>query len=211
MKFDKWAYAAVLVFFAAALTFTAIILIPEGKSSKDIDIKSQFEDFDEGEIIRIERRIPPPETFEMPCFLLIPKINLEVEVRAGSSSEEIVYETLAKGPIHIYETAFPGQAGNCVISGHRTTFTRPFNRIDELESGDALFLENPRGKYEYSVYGSFLINPAEDVTQQTIDKKLTLTTCHPEGSATHRLVVRADFVAFYPSSQNDIGQSQEND
>lgn len=140
----------------------------------------------------------PPLSFETPAYIRIPVIEVDEEVREGSDNEEELYASLELGPIHLPHTGFPGWSGNCVISGHRTTFTRPFNRLDELKAGDSVFIENPRGIYEYQVYEVLFIDPAQNVTLQTEDPVLTLTTCAPEGDATQRLVVRASLKDFIP-------------
>jgi sortase A len=110
------------------------------------------------------------------------------------------------GPIHLTHTGFPGWPGNCVISGHRTTKTRPFNRLDELVAGDIIYIQNPRGVYEYHVTELRYIDPSENVTIQTEDPVLTLTTCAPEGDATMRLVVRASLAGFTPVEEMEAGQ-----
>lgn len=140
----------------------------------------------------------PPLSFETPAFISIPAVDMEEEVREGSDDEEELYEILALGPIHLPHTGFPGWPGNCVISGHRTTKTRPFNRLDELKPGDAVFIRNPRGVYEYRVTELRHIDPSENVTLYTENPTLTLTTCAPEGDATLRLVVRATLEGFVP-------------
>ncbi len=140
----------------------------------------------------------PPLTFETPAYIRIPAIGVDEEVREGDDNDEIMYATLAQGPIHVTHTGFPGQKGNCVISGHRTTCTRPFNRLDELKAGDVIVIDNPRGHYEYAVYDVYAIDPAENVTLTTDEPIITLTTCHPEYYATQRLVVRGTLTGFTP-------------
>jgi LPXTG-site transpeptidase (sortase) family protein len=140
----------------------------------------------------------PPLSFETPAFISIPSIGVDEEVREGSDDEDELYRLLAQGPIHLPHTGFPGQPGNCVISGHRTTYPRPFNRLDELKPGDSIFIRNPRGIYEYRVYQARYADPAENVTLQTEEPVLTLTTCAPEGRSTQRLVIRASLAAFTP-------------
>lgn len=140
----------------------------------------------------------PPLSFETPAHIRIPAITVDEEVREGSDNEGELNAIMALGPIHLTHTGFPGWPGNCVISGHRTTKTRPFNRLDELEAGDSIFIQNPRGTYEYRVNEVFYIDPVENVTLQTGDPILTLTTCAPEGDATQRLVVRASLEDFVP-------------
>ena len=39
---------------------------------------------------------------------------------------------LREGPGHWPETPFPGQGGNFVVSGHRTTYGAPFRKLDKL-------------------------------------------------------------------------------
>ncbi len=104
----------------------------------------------------------------------------------------------AWGPFTSPIPGSPVSQGNCVISGHRTTKTRPFNRLDELKAGDVISIDNPRGHYEYTVYSVYTIDPAEDVTLPTDESIITLTTCHPEGNATQRLVVRGALSSFTP-------------
>ena len=43
--------------------------------------------------------------------------------------EGVERKDLRKGPGHYPGTALPGQVGNFVVSGHRTTYSAPFNRL----------------------------------------------------------------------------------
>src|SRR5665648_158035 len=63
-----------------------------------------------------------------PAKLTIPKINVEWITNEGSDVPD-----LKKGPGHIPQTPLPGEPGRCTLSGHRTTYGAPFNRIDELK------------------------------------------------------------------------------
>lgn len=140
-----------------------------------------------------------PLSFETPAHIRIPAVEIDEEVREGSDDEEELYALLALGPVHLTHTGFPGWPGNCVISGHRTTRTRPFNRLDELRPGDVIYIHNPRGTHAYAVSELRYIDPGENVTLQTIAPVLTLTTCAPEGLATLRLVVRAELKESAPA------------
>ena len=114
--------------------------------------------------------------------------------------EGVSHADLKKGPGHFPGTDLPGQLGNVVISGHRTTYGAPFNRLDELNKGDAIVLETRTAFYTYSVLRIFVVKPsAIGVTYHVPDhpnaiptqRLLTLTTCNPKYSAKTRLVVRA--------------------
>lgn len=145
----------------------------------------------------------PPLSFETPAYIRIPVVEIDEEVREGSDDEEELYTILSMGPVHLTHTGFPGWPGNCVISGHRTTKTKPFNRLDELEPGNAIYIQNPRGIYLYEVSELRYIDPSENVTLQTEEPVLTLTTCAPEGDATLRLVVRAELKGFTPIEETE--------
>jgi sortase A len=114
--------------------------------------------------------------------------------------EGVSHEDLKKGPGHFPGTNLPGQLGNVVISGHRTTYGAPFNRLDELHTGDPIVLETRTMFFTYSVQRIFVVKPsAIGVTYPVPDhpgavptqRLLTLTTCNPKYSARTRLIVRA--------------------
>jgi sortase A len=114
--------------------------------------------------------------------------------------EGVSHDDLKKGPGHFPGTALPGQLGNLVISGHRTTYGAPFNRLDELHAGDAIVVETRTEFFTYTVQRLFVVKPsAIGVTYPVPDHRgvaptqrlLTLTTCNPKYSAKTRLIVRA--------------------
>ena len=111
---------------------------------------------------------------------------------------------LKKGPGHMPGTAMPGQLGNVVLSGHRTTYGAPFARVDELRPGDAVVIETRDTWYTYTVRGSRIVAPTAvevtwpvpgDASAAPTKHLLTLTTCHPEYSARQRLVVTAELTS----------------
>lgn len=108
---------------------------------------------------------------------------------------------LRKGPGHYPGTALPGQNGNVAIAGHRTTWGAPFNRLDELEPGDSIFLTTLAGSVEYRVIaqqdgaGHFIVNPSDvEVVGDSDTPILTLTSPHPKFSARQRIVVQAELI-----------------
>ena len=114
--------------------------------------------------------------------------------------EGVSREDLKKGPGHYPGTDGPGMVGNMVISGHRTTYGAPFNRVDELKVGDPIVLETRTFFYTYRVTGTTVVSPdaigeTDHVPNQPgatpTQRLLTLTTCNPKYSATTRLIVRA--------------------
>lgn len=123
----------------------------------------------------------------------IPKLDVDVMVVEG-----ITPAALHAGAGHYPETSLPGEAGNVAIAGHRTTYGRPFNRMDELRRGDEVVLTTPIGKHVYEVtQRPWVVDPADWSPIFEFPKGgsfLTLTSCHPEGSAAYRIIVRAELV-----------------
>ena len=122
--------------------------------------------------------------------LRIPSLGLEVVMFEGVDTE-----TLQSGPGHMPGTAFPGQPGNAVISGHRTTYGRPFFDFDLLVPGERIEIETAIGAHVYEVRESFVVEPTDVwVTEDKPGGWLTFTTCHPKFSARERLIVTAQLV-----------------
>ena len=149
-----------------------------------------------------ERRVPIGKGL---TTLRIPKIGVEVVVVEGTTPS-----ALRAGAGHYVETPLPGEAGNVGIAGHRTTYGRPFNRLDELDPGDLVELETPFEVFTYRALPPFdghpnpwVVAPTQyDVVGQAVQGSfLTLTTCHPKGSARQRLIMRFELVEQRPAER----------
>ena len=136
--------------------------------------------------------------------LRIPKLEVDVLVVEGTTPS-----ALRAGAGHYIDTPLPGEAGNVSIAGHRTTYGRPLNRMDDLVAGDKIFLDTPIATYEYTVVPAFEGHPNPWPTtpqdfgvvappKNPTEKLLTLTTCHPKGSAKQRLILRARLTGQQP-------------
>jgi len=113
---------------------------------------------------------------------------------------------LEAGAGHYVTTPYPCDQGNVGIAGHRTTYGRPFNKLDEMKPGDTVDLITPFAKCTYQAVAPFdghanpfVVLPTDfGVVGQDGDLGaghwLTLTSCHPLGSDTHRIVLRLRLV-----------------
>jgi sortase A len=118
----------------------------------------------------------------------IPSIDLDWVLFGG-----VTPGTLNQGPGHMPWTPLPGQPGNAVVSGHRTTYGAPFYDLDLLEPGDVIEVETAIGVHEYTVRDTIIVTEYDVwVTDPKPGAWLTLTTCHPKFSAAQRLVVQAE-------------------
>lgn len=135
----------------------------------------------------------PPELTAAFALIRIPKIERLQE--GWNVVEGVRLSDLKNGAGHMPQTPLPGQPGNSVISGHRTTYGQPFHELDVLESGDRIFVETAIGTHTYVVSEVFVVQPTELwVTEYKEGAWLTLTTCNPKFSARERLIVHAELV-----------------
>ena len=109
--------------------------------------------------------------------------------------EGVGVDDLHKGPGHMPRTAVPGQFGNAVISGHRTTYGAPFGNLDRLEPGDRFTVETLIGTHTYEVVSTVIVRPSDAWVVQPMEGAwLTLITCTPKYSSRQRLIVFSKLV-----------------
>jgi sortase A len=128
--------------------------------------------------------------------------------------EGIRINTLDYGPGHWPGTAMPGELGNVVVAGHRTSHNADFRRLDELKVGDQVIFDldttegfqrndgvdvsvptpDPAsGRFVYLVHSVEVVTPdAMWVVSQDYRHSATLFACHPPGSVDERIVVFLD-------------------
>jgi LPXTG-site transpeptidase (sortase) family protein len=120
----------------------------------------------------------------------IPKAGVDWPLIEGVQKEQ-----LDISPGHMPRTAMPGQFGNAVIAGHRSTFGAPFSNLDLLEPGDEIQVDTGIGTHTYAVVSTEIVLPTGMWTVQHRDGGwLTLVTCHPKGSNAQRMIVFARLV-----------------
>ena len=115
--------------------------------------------------------------------------------------EGVSVADLKNGPGHIPDTALPGELGNVVLSGHRTTYGAPFERFGDLTDGHVVVLETREGWFTYTIRERSIVAPTAvevtypvpgDADAEPTERLLTLTTCHPKYSARQRLILQAE-------------------
>lgn len=147
-------------------------------------------------------------------LLDLPRIGLSEVTVEGSSPED-----LKGGPGHLRASPMPGEFGNSVIVGRRTTYGGPFGQLDLMQLGDPVTVTTGQGTFRY-VVTSVQHLPAGQATQLggATDSRLTLVTSDPAYFATGRLVVIAKLVGApiavasrpaAPVSSTDLGLAGE--
>ena len=111
------------------------------------------------------------------------------------------------GAGHYEETALPGEIGNASLAGHRLTRGNPFLRVDELHPGDPVVVETAGAWLVYEVVSDRIVDPYQvdviwPVPSQAdavpTERLLTLTTCHPVTSRSHRWITHLTLSHWTP-------------
>lgn len=155
--------------------------------------------------------VPPDNELEPQVYhgrIQIPAIEIDAPFIEG-----IRISTLDYGPGHWPGTAMPGELGNVVVAGHRTSHDAQFRNLDQLQPGDQVIFDlddsqgladqhatvpNPdtyTGRFVYEVAFVEIVGPeALWIVSQDYRHTATLFACHPPGSVSERIVVHLDLV-----------------
>ena len=167
----------------------------------------------------LERHDAPPVIAEPPhtttfATMYVPRWGLNyVRPISQGTDKHGVLDPLGIG--HYPGTAMPGGMGNFAVAGHRTTYGKPFNRIEEIRIGDAVVIRTKDTWYVYRVTSVEIVKPtAVSVIAPVPDhpgmkadgRYLTMTTCHPKYSAARRYVVHGTLDYWMPA---DAGYPKE--
>ncbi len=145
------------------------------------------------EVQQSEPIAPPSDTHaDEPVIELgsieIPAIGVNMTLYEG-----IRLTTLAFGPGHWPGSAEPGQVGNVVVAGHRTSKHKVFRNLDDLVAGDKIIFHVGSAEFVYLVNRIEIVEPTDVwIINPTDTPTATLFACHPPGSTTQRIVVFAD-------------------
>ena len=110
-------------------------------------------------------------------------------------------------PGHVPGTQWPGQVGNFAVAGHRVTSGNPFWSLPSLHAGDLVDIQTKLNDYTYRVTGRQLVLPSDTAVldpvpghpgERPTTRLITLITCDPAWTGTHRVIVTGVLVAASP-------------
>lgn len=139
-------------------------------------------------------QLPVPEPAPANPYAPTPEVvhgTLEIPAIGLSQPffEGVTLTAINRGPSHWPGTAMPGEIGNVVIAGHRTTYTKPFWSLNELVPGDELVFTMGAERHVYVLDRIEIVAPTDiHIIDQTPEPTATLFACHPRGSARQRIV-----------------------
>lgn len=152
--------------------------------------------------------LPEPPHGESFAALTVPRwAGEEARPISQGTDRATVLDVLGIG--HYEGTAMPGGLGNFALAGHRVTYGKPFNRIEELQTGDPLVVWTADTWYVYRVTSTQVVLPRDvqviapvpnEPGVEPTERYITLTTCHPMFSARERYIVHGVLDYWAPTS-----------
>ena len=138
--------------------------------------------------------------------LIIPKLNVDVPIHFNIPLSEVM-SAMNEGVAHYRiagASAFPGEIGNLVITGHSAgdvynsnPYKFIFSGLERLEDGDLIYVNYNGIRYTYSVYKRQIIDPSNvsALVMDTDKPLITLVTCTPLGTSKNRLLVTGEQIS----------------
>ncbi|MBR3254075.1 class E sortase [Candidatus Saccharibacteria bacterium] len=161
------------------------------------------------EIEAIDPTITKPVSAEP--RLIIPKLNIDVPIRFDINVTDIM-EAMNNGVAHYRiqgASAYPGEIGNFIITGHSAgdvyssnPYKYIFSGLERLEDGDLIYVNYNSVRYTYKVIKKEVVEPSDvaALVVQTDKPLITLVTCTPLGTSRYRLLVTSEQIS--PSYEN---------
>lgn len=150
--------------------------------------------------------------------LIIPKLNIDVPIRFGVSLDGVM-SAMNNGVAHYRiagASAYPGEVGNFVITGHSAgdvyssnPYKYIFSGLERLEDKDLIYVNYNSVRYTYQVIKKEVVEPSNvgALVVQTEKPLLTLVTCTPLGTSRYRLLVTAEQIS--PSTEGATKATEE--
>lgn len=121
--------------------------------------------------------------------LYIPTIKLMQPILEGTNPQ-----TVNRGVWRLPDGSTPSQESNTVLIGHRFSYKNPsvFYHLDKVKAGDNIYVSWNKKVYLYKVDKIRTVTPnTTSVEKPTKEAQLTIYTCTPLWSTSHRLVIES--------------------
>jgi sortase A len=172
---------------------------PPGAAEK----KSDF-----GSLTSNRKRAFPPAAQTVPTRIVLPALKIDSRViPVGWTTYQQNGQWVSEWAVADYAVGFhrtsalPGAAGNTIMAGHNNINGEVFRNLIDLKVGDDIFVYADQNTYHYVVRQKMLLQEAGMPLEQrlqnaqwiapTDDDRLTLVSCWPVTSNTHRVVIVA--------------------
>jgi sortase A len=146
---------------------------------------------------------PMPERIEIPAIGVdtpVVEVGWEARIVNGDAVDN-VWQTADFAAGFHRDSARLGEVGNTVLSGHNNIQGSVFRDLYDLKPGDEIILHSAGRRWVYAIENKFVVHEegASEARRRanaqwidpTPDERLTLISCYPPWSNTHRVIVVA--------------------
>ncbi len=138
--------------------------------------------------------------FNAMARLRLPTIGVDLPVYHGTTEE-----SLSRGVGHFFGTALPvgGKSTHAVLTGHSALpESTLFDNLTSIRTGDVFYVDVYGQTLAYQVRKLDVVLPddLDGIKPVTGKDYLTLVTCTPYAVNSHRLLVRAERIAYNPAT-----------
>ena len=143
------------------------------------------------------------------AVLYVPRFGADYHRTIAEGTGTDVLNSAALGIGHYPGTQMPGEVGNFAIASHRSANGGGMHAINELQLGDAIYVQTADGYYTYRFRDFEYVAPSavdviapvpHDPGATAVDRLITLTTCNPLLSTAERIIAYGVFESWQPTS-----------
>lgn len=183
---------------------TSADIIPQNHLSAEVESLIQdIESLGDEELAQVQ--LPP----EVPARIVIESISLDapvvpapVEFETLAGKEFMKWLVPAERATGWHTTsAMLGEPGNTVLNGHHNAFGEVFVALDDVVVGDIIRVDSNNSRFSYQITNKIVLPEKYEELEvrmhnaqwllPSVDERLTLISCWPYESNTHRLIVVA--------------------
>ena len=143
------------------------------------------------------------------AVLYVPRFGETYQRTIAEGTGTNVLNSPDSGIGHYPGTQMPGEVGNFAIASHRSANGGGMHLINELQLGDAIYVQTADGYYTYRFRdfeyvapsaGEVLAPVPHQPDATAVDRIITLTTCNPLLSTEERIIAYGVFESWQPIS-----------
>lgn len=143
------------------------------------------------------------------AVLYVPRYGADYHRTIAQGTGHNVLNSTTLGVGHYPNTQMPGEVGNFAVAAHRSAYGGGMHLINELQLGDAIYVQTADGYYTYRFRDLEYVPPSEigvlapvpnlpGVTP--VDRIVTLTSCNPLYSTAERIIAYGVYESWQPTS-----------
>ena len=143
------------------------------------------------------------------AVMYVPRFGADSQRNIAQGTGLDVLNSTELGVGHYPDTQMPGEVGNFAIASHRSAYGGGMHEIEQLQLGDAIYIQTRDGWYTYRFRDLEYVTPEtvevlapvpHHPDLQAADRIVTLTSCNPLYSTAERIIAYGVLESWRPSS-----------